>query len=124
MLEAIPVMATAVYAVMMLYAVIAAVELAGYFPNAARPRALRSGSGAALVTVLLVTAIVLLGTALWLAVTRIPWAVAVITAGLAILLGPLVFQAIPRAVWDSRPAVAVMAVVGLGLVLFPGVANL
>ena len=93
----------------------AAVQLAGFFPAAHRPDALSGGAGSALVLALAASVALVLASALWLAVSRLPWPPAVIAAGLAVLFGPLLFQAVPQPLRDSRAGTALAAILNLAL---------
>ncbi|MCP1675741.1 phosphoglycerol transferase MdoB-like AlkP superfamily enzyme [Natronocella acetinitrilica] len=99
--------AVALYTLSMFVAVLGIVGLSGYFPAEARPAALRQPGGQALVYLLLLVVLTLLVGAAWLAVTALPWTIAMIAAGLSVLFAPLAFQALPRKFSDSRAGVAV-----------------
>lgn len=103
------ILASAIYVAAVLGTGIAAVELAGFYPVKARAPALRQGGAGPLISLLAIMTAGLAAAAIWLGLTRLPWTFAVIGGGLALLLAPLAFQAIPRSFWDSRRGVGTAA---------------
>lgn len=97
------------FAAAALIASIGAVLLSGFFPRAARPVSTQGLVGAALVWSGVGLSAALAALALMLAIRELPWAVAVVAAGLAFLSAPFVVQPVPSTLRDSK--------VGLGLFL-------
>jgi hypothetical protein len=111
------IMTTVAYALAVFGAGVAGVELAGFYPAAGRPAALRRQGSALLIGLLAGLVLALAATALWLGLTRLPWTTVVIAGGLALLLAPLAFQALPGRFWDSRAGVCTTALAIGGLLL-------
>ena len=82
-------------------AVCAVVVLSGFLPRRDGPAAGAGVLGAALIVFAVLALLALLG-ALVLTAPRLPLAVAVIAAGLAVLGGPFLVQSFPRQLRDSR----------------------
>ena len=108
--------ALALFAGAALLAASGAVFVAGYLPRAQAPAAARGAAGAALVwgALACVLALVVL---LIPAASRLPPAVAVVTAGLAILAAPFVVQPMPAAWRGSRAGLALLAAACLAVIL-------
>ena len=105
----------ACFATALLIGSAAVVQLAGFFPVEARPDALSGAAGGVLVLLLAASVALVLVAALWLAAVRLPWPPAVIAAGLAVLFGPLLFQAVPQRLRDSRVGAGLAVVLNLAL---------
>lgn len=91
-----------VFGLAVLLLVAGTVQVAGYFPAAGRPASLRGGLGALLVWLCVAALAALAAAAGWLATARLSWPPAVIAGGLGVVVGPLLFQALPRRRMD-RP---------------------
>jgi hypothetical protein len=108
---------TVAYALAVFGAGVAGVELAGCYPAEGRPAALRREGSAVLIGLLASLVLALATMALWLGATRLPWTTVIIAGGLALLLAPLAFQALPGRFWDSRAGVSATALGVGGLLL-------
>jgi len=103
------------FALSVLSAAVAGVEISGFFPVHARPRALRRPGGSLLIAALGTGAVCLTAAALGLGLRSLPWPAVIIAGGLAALAAPVVFESTPRRFWDSRSGTAVTAMVNFGL---------
>jgi len=99
------------YGAAALVLVLGLVLLAGHLPPAGGP--LRRG----LVWLNLLLLAALFAALAALAIGRLPWPAAVIAGGLALLAGPLAFQALPRGWRDGTVGLAGLAAVSALLVL-------
>jgi hypothetical protein len=112
----------ALVAVVMLAAFVAtagAVLVSGFLPRAEGPDAGRGPAGAALVyaAAAMVAALVV---AVIVSALALPWAVALVAAGLAFLAAPFAVQPLPDRLRESRAGlVAVLALSAVMLVLLP-----
>lgn len=91
-----------------------AVLTSGYFPAEARPPALRRSFAAPLIAAGVATTVVLFAAAL-LTALRLPWAVAVVAGGAAILLAPFLIQPLPERWRDSRLGAGLFTLLGLAI---------
>lgn len=95
------------------------VQLAGCFPAAERPPALRSSAGTAAVLLLLAALVLLFAAGLWIALEQLSWPVALIAACLGLLNGPLLWQRLRLdSVAGTAGAAAVLLAVAGGLALW------
>ncbi len=78
-----------------------AVFASGMFPRAARPAAMRGAAADPLIGAGTGCTLALAATAVAGAWTRLEWPYAVIAGGLGLLLGPLAYQTLPRALLDT-----------------------
>lgn len=106
---------TGIFSLCLFSAGVAGVELSGFYPAAARPPALRRTGGRLLIALLVVTAVSLAATALWVGLEHLPWTAVIIAGGLALLFAPLGFEMVPRRFWDSRVGATAMVLVTGGL---------
>lgn len=98
-----------------------AVLVSGFLPRESAPAAAR-GAGGAILVYGAAGVLVLLLLATLSAATELPWAVAVVVAGLAFLAAPFAVQPLPESLRESRGslvAVAVLALVVLALLPTP-----
>ncbi|RMH47141.1 MAG: hypothetical protein D6686_13490 [Alphaproteobacteria bacterium] len=91
-----------------------AVLTSGYFPSGARPPALRRRFAPLLIAAGVATTLALFAAAV-LAALRLPWAVAVVIGGGAILLAPFLIQPLPERFRDSRLGAGLFVAAGLGV---------
>ena len=91
-----------------------AVQASGYFPRRARPRLLRGRVDDLLILLLILCGLALLLLAFRMAFQLLSWPVAVIAGGLAILVAPLLWQILPRALLDRRAGIVAVAAVAAG----------
>lgn len=106
--NATKILSASLFALSIVAAGVAGVELSGFFPADCRPTVLAGAGGRALIGLLSFSALGLGIAALWSALGTLPWTVIVICGGLGILLAPMVFELLPRAFWDSRLGVLTM----------------
>ena len=89
------------------------VQLAGCFPWAARPAALRGAAGPVLVGLLALAVVVLAVTAVRMASMLLAWPFAVVAGGFGLILGPLLYQSLPARLKDSGGGLLAGSAVGL-----------
>lgn len=111
------VLTIALYAVSLLVAAVAGLELSGFFPVEARPDALRRANGRVLIALLSLVSVALAVAAMTTAAGALPWTTAVIAGGLAMLLAPMAFELVPREFWDSPLGVLVVTGAGTALLV-------
>ena len=109
----------AVFAIAVFVATAGAVLVSGFLPRASGPEGARGAIGAVLVygtaAILAVLAVATIS-----AGTELPWAVALVLAGLAFLAAPFAVQPLPEVVRESRAGlVAVVALAAVVLILLP-----
>lgn len=96
-----------------------AVLVSGFLPRASGPQAARGAIGAVLVYAAAAMLAVLVVVAVS-AATALPWAVALLAAGLAFLAAPFAIQPLPETLRESRAGlVAVLALSTAMVVLLP-----
>jgi len=99
------------------------VFLSGMFPSGARPQSMQGSGGGTLIALVLIATIAHGTIALATSVERLPAAWLIISGGLGLLFAPLVFQALPGALVDTRGGALAFAVAGasgaLGWSLLP-----
>ena len=91
--------------------------LAGHFPTERLPADRRLPSWRLLVWLNVVLLFGLLVVSVWLAAEQLRWPAAVIGGGLALLFGPLLFQAVPRRLVDQRRGLVGQAVAAAATLL-------
>jgi hypothetical protein len=95
------------------------VLVSGFLPRAEGPADGRGAAGAVLVYGAVAALVLVVLASLRLAV-ELPWAVAVVIAGLAILVAPFVVQPLPESVRETRAGlIGVVALSGAVLILLP-----
>lgn len=92
----------AVFTLAALIASVGAVFLSGFFPLDARPAATRGAIGGAMIWLGVAMTATLTFAAVSTAFEQLPWAVAVVAAGLAFLAAPFLVQPMPQALRDSK----------------------
>lgn len=114
----------AVVALATFVATAGAVLVSGFLPRTSGPAAGRGALGAVLVYIA-TAMLVALAVAAIAAATRLPWAVALVAAGLAFLAAPFAIQPLPERLRESRAGLAaVVALSAAMLVLLPAPAFL
>jgi hypothetical protein len=104
-------------AVIMLVFGAGAVQVAGFFPLRDLPPELSSPGVRTLIIGDAAVLLALLGSALFVATRGLGWPLTVIIAGLAILAGPLLFQAMPRSWRDGRSGLAALFGAGVAIIV-------
>lgn len=97
-----------------LLAAVAGVEASGLFPRGARPPALQGAGGSLLAPLLAIAVLALLACATLFAIARLSWPVAVIAGGLGLVMGPPLWNLLPRRLFD-RPAGLAFGILALAL---------
>lgn len=88
----------------------------GYFPVAARPEGMRHRLAPVAIAAGMATTAALVLVA-FLAALQLPWAVAVVAGGSALLAAPFVIQPLPARLRDSALGAALFAALGVALLV-------
>lgn len=86
-----------------------AVVVSGYFPRSARPAEMRAAAWDIAILTLAVATLTAGAASIALFRTTLPWYVAIILGGLAILSGPLLEQRLPLGLRTTTPGLNVIA---------------
>jgi hypothetical protein len=97
------------FAVSIFVAVMAGVLVSGFLPPSTMPAGWWTNARKALVTACATLALLLIAAAVRLAILHLPWAVAVIAAGLAAITAPPVFQLLPATIRNTPRGLALCA---------------
>ena len=101
---------TTLFALIAFQLAFCAIFLTGMYPAAARTRSMQHTGGAVLVTLCLLTTFPLLTSVVWVA-KSIEWPILVIGGGLAFLLAPLIYQAVPERISEGPVGGAIMVLI-------------
>lgn len=105
----------ALFAVLVLTVALYGLTLAGHFPAEHRGETLRSHQGTLIIAATAITTTLAGAMALNVAINALPWPAAVIAAGAALLVAPLVLQKFPDSVVNGRRGLLGFAILAAAL---------